>query len=227
MASSSMADIDLFFEDPANVPSSSRVYGVLYLLRRDIRICLGIDPNTNSSIEYQALWPGAMAIMAGIDLLGKFLAGNDGVRQSGRRFRDFVEEYLQPISPDDATTIYQLRNALLHSFGLYSEHRNRIYRFVLTAERGPLVQNRESDSYWVDVLALHNKFETAVASYQVNLTTDRSLQDHFSAMFPKYGQVYIGKRTIVEVVKPDAAEAIAGWLLRARVGGVSSFDDNV
>jgi hypothetical protein len=227
MANSLVSDIDLFFEDPANVPSSSRAYGVLYLLRRDIRICLGIDPSTGSSIEYQAIWPGAMAIMAGIDVLGKFLAGSDRIGKSGRRFRGFVKEYFQPISPDDAKTIYQLRNAVLHSFGLYSKPGNRIYRFVLTAEHGPLVQNRESDSYWVDVLALHNKFEIAVAGYEADLRTDKNLQNRFSAMFPKYGRTHIARRAAIEPVEPDPGESIADWLLEARDSGVSSFDENV
>lgn len=216
MSNSKAGSIDLFFEDPTNPPNSSRAYSVLYLLRRDIRICLGIHPDTGSSIEYQAIWPGAMAILAGIDLLGKFLAGGDSTQKSGQRFKNFVREYFKPISSDDAETIYQLRNALMHSFGLRSETRKgRIYKFVLTAKGEPLVQRRANDNYWIDVLTLHNKFESAIAAYQADLENNQDFQRHFSAMFPKYGKIHIF----------DPAESAFKWLLSAQMGKASSFDD--
>jgi hypothetical protein len=52
-----------------------------------------LDPNTGASIQYQAVWPGAMAIFAGVDLLGKFYAGNDATDRVGDRFRGFLEAF--------------------------------------------------------------------------------------------------------------------------------------
>ena len=115
-------DIALFFQDPTTEPGTPGKLGVLYLLRRDIRECV--------TIEKKILWPATMAILAGIDLLGKFYAGEDG-GGVGLRFRSFVDKYFQPISDDDAETIYQLRNALLHSFGLYSKSTTNTYYFSL------------------------------------------------------------------------------------------------
>lgn len=175
-------DIDLFFQDPAIEPSSPGRFGVLYLLRRDIKQCVTTG---------QILWPATMAILAGIDLLGKFYAGEDG-SGVGPRFRSFVDKYFQPISPDDAETIYQLRNALLHSFGLYSKSRTNDYYFsLILPEVGPLIQRhpQNSDVYLISIAALYDKFETAVERYRTELETDSELQSKFNTMFPYYGAI--------------------------------------
>jgi len=220
---SAMAEIDLFFEDPAVYHSSPRQYSVLYLLRRDIRTCLGIHPNTGAEIECKALWPGTMAIMAGIDLLAKFLAGVDGSKRVkgkaqsvvGERFNRFVREYFKPISLDDAETIYQLRNALMHSFGLRSETRSgRVYKFMLTAAHGPLVQEQANDKYWIDILTLHDRFEIAIECYHADLRGDQDLQRNFDGMFPKYGTIYIS----------DPRRVALKGLANASSGSISSFD---
>jgi hypothetical protein len=213
--------IDLFFEDPTVYHEPPRWYGVLYLLRRDIRTCLDIGRNAGAKTHCKALWPGAMAIMAGIDLLAKFLVGSDSVGQSGRRFRDFVGKYFEQVSSDDATTIYQLRNALLHSFGLYSEYKSenkrKVYRFTLTAAHRPLVQEWADDKYWIDILALHDRFETAIECYHADLRDDQALQRNFNAMFPKYGTIYIS----------NPGSAWLTWLMNGMCEGerVSSFGE--
>ena len=221
MNDSTMTDIDLFFEDPAIPPTPSGEYSVLYLLRRDIKTCLGIDPNTGNSIDRIVWFPGAMAILAGIDLLGKFLAGcddtggNEWRKKVGGRFRAFVKKYFKPISSGDEETIYQLRNALLHSFGLYSEKRSgtvcRIYKFGLNREGGPLVAPAPSggDNYLIDVLTLHNKFETAIERYRADLKASKNdLQGYFKLMFPKYGKIHIGATDItIRTSAPD----ISSW----------------
>lgn len=188
--------IRLFFEDPAIYHPPSRYYSVLYLLRRDIKTCLGINPNTGAATGSRALWPGAMAILAGIDLLGKFFAGSDdtGKGKVGKRFRGFLTQYFKPISKEDAATIYQLRNSLLHSFGLYSRTKDREYKFVLSAENQPLVQCLANDNYLIDILTLHSKFESSIEAYRAKLVSDDTLQGKFAAMFPNYGSVVIGDR---------------------------------
>jgi hypothetical protein len=133
-----------------------------------------------------------MAILAGIDLLAKFYAGGRG--GVGSLFRRFLGRFCPSISVDDRQTIYQLRNALLHSFGLYSEDKKgRIYRFLLTADgTGALVVHNPPDQYRVDLRVLHRAFENAVASYAVALDAESSLQANFNAMFGNYGRVHIG-----------------------------------
>lgn len=178
-------DIDLFFTNPSIEPKPPSVFSVLYLLRRDIKQCINAK---------QILWPATMAILAGVDLLGKFYAGEDG-RGVGNRFRNFVDRYFQPISSEDAETVYQLRNALLHSFGLYSKSSGGEYYFTLVLpEAGPLVVEhiRTKGRYLISIIALYNKFEMAIQSYHSDLETDSGLQDNFGKMYNRYGTIHIG-----------------------------------
>ncbi len=154
---------------------------------------MGVNPDTGAATSYRVLWPGAMAVLAGIDLLGKFLAGSDEKGKVGERFKNFLEIFLTGTSPTDQETIYQLRNSLLHSFGLYSEDKGTVYRFFLTnANLNPFISNRPPDQYWVDIQILHREFEKAVAGYKLALDADPALQAKFSAMFPKYGRIHVG-----------------------------------
>lgn len=180
-------DISVFFKDPAIPPTPRGKFSVLYLLRRDISQCITTK---------QILWPATMAILAGIDLLGKFYAGEDG-QVVGQRFKNFVNRYFQPISPDDASTIYQLRNALLHSFGLYSKSgrkTSREYYFsLILPEAGRLVQQdpENPDMYLISIAALYDKFETAIRDYKKDVENDPVLRNNFSLMYPYYGAVGI------------------------------------
>jgi len=207
-----MSDLNWFFRSPRSAPQKGEKFSQLYLLRRDIDTCFGIDPNsgqvaspvdwaTNVPIRCEAIWPGTMAVLAGIDLLGKFVAGTDkthgpGSVGVGKRFVAFAERYLGLSSPD-ADLLYQLRNSLLHSFGLYSENTDSkgvvtaTYNFVLTQGLSGLIEHLNGDYYRVDVKCLHELFEQAVSKYEAELR-DTSGKDHkdlidrFNAIFPKH-----------------------------------------
>lgn len=187
---------DLFFESPNINRTPPGDYGVLHLLRRDICLCLGWDPVTQTETSHPTLWPGGMAILAGIDLVAKFLKGDDTIGQVGQRFRDYITNYFQPISSGDEEAIYQLRNALLHSFGLYSQTKTRTYRFVLSANNVALVQSLGSDAYQIDLRTLHHKFEGSLGKYVNDLNVDVTLQINFLKMFPNYGAVHFGEDSL-------------------------------
>jgi hypothetical protein len=186
-------DADLFFFPPRTEICAPNSFGVLYLLRRDIDLCMGIHPTTGQPVNYQALWPGAMAILAGVDLLAKFFAGSDDTGKVGERFRLFLDRFFALTSSADRDVIYQLRNSLLHSFGLYSQGAGKVYRFFLTSRRtGSLISHNPPDQYYVDLGVLHHEFEKAVDAYRTALDCDPGLQASFATMFGKYGRVYIG-----------------------------------
>ncbi len=183
---------DLFFESPKVRRTPPTDYGVLHLLRRDIYLCLGWDPVTQTQTSHPTLWPGGMAILAGIDLVAKYLKGDDTIGQVGKRFREYVAKYFQPISSGDEETIYQLRNALLHSFGLYSQNKTNSYNFVLSVNASPLIQLHGSDIYQIDLRTLHQKFEDSLMKYSTDLNIDTALQSNFLKMFVHYGAIHIG-----------------------------------
>lgn len=174
----------LFFREPREIPTPPGQFGILYLLRRDIRSCF----------DNAILWPGVMSILAGIDLLAKFYAGQDG-QGVGDRFRDFVRQFFHlPTPDDDVETIYQLRNSILHSFGLYSSANNgQIYRFTLTSlGTTPLIQRTSPEHYLIDIRSLFEYFENSIIEYRRALQGDVGLQNKFMAMFPNYGSIRIG-----------------------------------
>jgi hypothetical protein len=187
------ADADLFFFSPRTEIIPPNRFGVLYLLRRDIDLCMGNHPTSGRRVDYEAMWPGAMMMMAGIDLLAKFYAGSD-TGNVGDRFRNFLNKCFGRLPPTDRDVIYQLRNSLLHSFGLYSkDNKGKVYRFFLTGHgSGPLVSLSPPEQYNVDLRVLHREFERAVVDYQAKLEADTKLQTGFAAMFGNYGRTYIG-----------------------------------
>lgn len=197
MSSDIIADINAFFLNPFTTPVIPSTFSQLYLLRRDISTCFGINPNNGQPLPTQALWPGVMAICAGIDLLGKFFVGNDNRGEVGLRFREFLGTYFG-ISQNDAEIIYQLRNSLLHSFGLYSEIKDRAgnitcrYSFILSRTRGTLITVLDNDNFLIDIEILRTEFENAIAAYEVRLRGNPSLKTNFANMIPKHQGIHIG-----------------------------------
>ncbi len=175
-------DESLFFTDPQVEPSIPGDFSTLYLLRRDAKSCL----------EHGIQWPGAMCVMAGIDLLGKFFDGSDSVAGSSKRFRTFAGKYLH-LSASAPEALYQLRNALLHSFGLFSAAKTRNYQFQLRAEGGlaPIVEHLAKGIVKIDLLCLYHGFDAAVSEYRNDLRTTTNLQNSFDGMFPRYGKIPI------------------------------------
>lgn len=173
----------LFFKDPSITPSFPGEFGTLYLLRRDIKSCM----------DHKILWPSTMCIMAGIDLLGKFLDGEDSIRASGNRFLNFAKAYLH-LSSKDSRTLYQLRNSLLHSFGLFSAKTGH-FRFQLCANGNPapIICRSGGKIIHVDLLSLNDGFEAAVNQYQKALDASSSLRKNFNRMLRRYGKVPISQ----------------------------------
>ena len=207
-----MNKVDWFFTSPKTLPDTITHKSTLYLLRRDIDTCFGIDPNTgiqfnpidkktHMKIYCKAIWPGTMAILAGIDLLGKFLTGHDcsgnkcdmPVKQ---RFIKFSERYLE-IAENEAALLYQLRNSLLHSFGLYSEvvknNVKRCYNFKLSQGYKHFIKHIGDDFYQIDVNILRKIFCMAIEKYEKELKENscvdfEELHQNFDKMHPKHAK---------------------------------------
>ena len=186
-------EADLFFEPPDTRENRKGTFGVLHLLRKDISRCMGYDPPSRQRTSHPTLWPGAMAILAGVDLLGKFLAGSDDTApgQVGKRFRDYINRYFRLISPGHEEIIYQLRNALLHSFGLYSRNKKKEYLFLLTTQSSTLIKVEPGNRYLVGITALNHSFEDSIERYKNDLESDKMLQQCFAIMFSNYGAIDI------------------------------------
>ena len=182
------------FQDPGVEPSLPGMFGVLYLLRRDLKQCMTEGP--------EASFPAVMLVMAGIDLLGKFYAGSDGPRSSGKRFKRFVADFMSPRSEGETDAVYQLRNALMHSFGLYSKKLDAKGKIVQEwrfgfhtgpSPTGEMVSSQGDSKYLFSITTLYRRFEAAVAAYRARLATKPELQESFRAMFGDYGTTGVGR----------------------------------
>lgn len=184
---------EFFFQNPKYLPDNQKVFSTLFLLRRDIFTSFGINPNDNSKIGFQVLFPGTMAIMAGIDLLSKFYCTEDEIpgNKSGDRFKKFVSNY---IDTDNTETIYQLRNSLLHSFGLYSKDRNgNEYNFILDQNMISFIQKIDGKNYIISIRILLDRFENAILKYSNDILNNDLLITNFNQMFENYGQICVKK----------------------------------
>ncbi|MHB8278033.1 MAG: hypothetical protein ACYDIA_10330 [Candidatus Humimicrobiaceae bacterium] len=189
-----------FFEDNTIFHKPPYIYSSLYLLIRDTKVCLGYHPNIKDELKMEnhqgAEWPGLMTIFSGIDLLGKLLAGCDSNGGMSKRFKDFIEKYFNEgnnKNKKEPDIILALRNALDHSFNLYSKD----YKFSLI--------NNQSDSLISDKLAnnttykqvnvykLYKNFQVAYEKYYEDLLKPEnvSLRENFNEMFINYGTVYM------------------------------------
>jgi hypothetical protein len=127
-------------------------------------------------------------VMAGIDLLGKFLY-SDVANEVSKRFKNVVSNKMKLGYQEE---LYQLRNSLLHSFGLFSEGKNgKVYRFTLTRGKHILVDSLPNDVYEIDIYKLWNAFEEVIETYRLELIDDVELQKTFTKMLPKYGGIEI------------------------------------
>lgn len=98
----------------------------------------------------------------------------------------------QAFGVKDQEVLYQLRNALLHSFGLYSGTKQGVYRFHLSMMHvSMLIYHRPPDDYDVDIISLDIEFNRAIEAHSKALESRVDLQTKFAAMFPDYGRIRI------------------------------------
>lgn len=213
------AKLNLFFQSPTIEPASAGVpdtsvspllgtckrYSTLYLLRRDVTRCL-----TSNTPIY---WPGIMAMLAGIDLMAKLYRGA-ATGKISIRFEDFVNQHM---NDGDGAMLWQLRNALMHSYGVYFEETATAAapggmgtpgivskRFRLKANNAPAPATLAGGTLFntagliveIDVQALTTAFASSVANYETYIRATTAEQaTKFEPMFDKYGWLFIHEHT--------------------------------
>ena len=198
MRDSSDINVHKFFEDNTIYHKPPYFYSSLYLLVRDAKVCLNYHPNLKNETRMEnhqgAEWPAIMTIFSGIDLLGKCLAGCDSIGFMGKRFKDFIIKYFNECNKEkEADMILALRNAIAHSFNLYSNKynfsliNNQSYNLILDKT----VKNTTYKQ--VNVYKLYKNFQSACEKYYEALLKPESasLRENFNEMFIKYGTVYM------------------------------------
>jgi hypothetical protein len=205
--------LDLFFSKPYSEGDEPKIYSNLHLLRKHVNICLGIDP-----IGPQAIWPGAMAILAGIDLLGLYYSGGRKIpiksievetyKSDSSSFMRFCEEFLE-LENDDSEIIYMFRNALLHTYGLITTNEirkdkygndninygkeykfNAFYQVDDNWLINQIVDENNKESDCINIHELYIKFESAIAKYRGCIEKDLSKARNFETIFAQLGVIH-------------------------------------
>ena len=138
------------------------------------------------------LFATVMVIMAGIDLLAKFYAGNDDKGGVHRRFTAFVARFMfdDPSATEYPEVLYHgCRNPLLHSFSFHQE-KYRISVVDRLRKEGAVWRHKANPQHFViSVEALVQAFVKTVRHYEGKVRTQVDLQANFSKMFPTYGSI--------------------------------------
>ncbi|CAL1518190.1 hypothetical protein [Chitinophaga sp. MM2321] len=193
--------IEVFFRDPKDDPDNveyNKCHSTLYLLRRDIYTCFGINPTTGEKLTSEALFPAVTAIMTGIDLIAKFRYGDSDTSKCGKmgvkeRFEAYCKDY---VDSEKYEILFQLRNSLCHSFGLYAKWKKEEYKFVLARDgRVPkIISKSKSGHYWVNINLLHIEFEQSILQFHDYILSTVENHSNFNLMFSRYGTIGIGKQ---------------------------------
>ncbi len=185
--------MDLFFKDP-HVPSEvPGEMSTLYLLRKDVWKCYGCNPDDCSETT-RVLFPGAMTVFCGIDLLAKFYQSDEG--RVGDRFKQYVEAFFPSGKEQDLPKhIYGLRNSMMHSFGMRAKRRATgeiTYGIKVEDDcsQGFLVELKKDEWYVIDILDLREQFEASIEKFKRHVQRTTSLHETFSDMWDQYGSMF-------------------------------------
>jgi hypothetical protein len=129
-----------------------------------------------------------MLTMAGIDLLAKFAAGTDD-REIGKRFKAFCEEFLS-LSSTQSERVWKVRNALVHSFGLYTGDGHNVQVGPGMIE-GIVQEVGSSRFYRLSVSSLYWAFVDAVTAFERVVRSESERQARFISVYPNYGTVFL------------------------------------
>lgn len=180
-------------DDPDDGSMDANV-GTLYLLRREL-IETGFnvteivpeDSFRGSDIQRRA-FATAILVFTGIDLLGKFLAGNDQNGKVGERFTAYCTSFME-LDPEQAGIVWDLRNALMHSFGIGSVKGTPF--IVQTQAADDVVTRTAGGMLALSITSLYWRFIDSVPQYERQVRKDSALQAKFKQMFDTYGMLFL------------------------------------
>jgi hypothetical protein len=207
-----MADtthIDFFFRPPQDFKGREGQHSTLHLLRREIQECLldqspveeGLlleqldapDEPDEPRPPLRRIIAATILTFAGLDLLATFHAGQGGQR-AGPRFKRFARQYLR-LNPADAGALWQVRSALVHSFGPYDPQGGRRVLLTTPAPGSRLTARairQEAGTWHVSPVAVYRDLVRAIQAYEADVRAGApAIRANFDRMFPHYGTMAI------------------------------------
>lgn len=166
---SDLQKIDIFFRDPEL--SKEETYSSLYKLRSDLRRCLF----SQNSKDGPLLWPAAMLMLAGIDLMSSFYSDkpiDQRLCNIGQRYTLFCSEcFTFEDQANDPDVLWKFRCALLHDYSIISqqmnsESKNRLGLCFEIGNPQLFFKNNPSFDYLLNISSFSNKFEDAIIKFE-------------------------------------------------------------
>lgn len=197
-----------FFFDPAKNSKSYRVlysrnnktkytvrFSPLYLARRDICYCFGINPETSKKINTgsdfgPANFAGIWLIYETLNMLSKSIEMERD---------DFFEKYLKVKNLDNILALGKLRNAITHFYySLRIKDRGDWWQFSLNPRYRYLIRKDRKSSYpsnnfIVNPFIFHERFELGIAILREQLSNrkNRELREQFNDQIRRQDWVII------------------------------------
>jgi len=184
-----------WFFAPPEPEQFGELRSTLHQIRREAQDCLlgRLVPEdrvrTEALRDPHRLFATTMVLMAGVDLMAKFVVGDEdgSVRD---RIVGYASRYMftgLPSADEFAEVLYYgCRNPLLHSFNL----RSKKFRVGLTngMEKGCVVRVvGQGNMFLVSVEGVFEAFIDSLNRYRADLVGDATLQANFRKMYPSYG----------------------------------------
>lgn len=189
---------ELFFEPPSTDRADGWV-SPLCLCRQELQDCfVGAIVGEDHILDHEPrrLFASAMVALSGIELIARMIPPPAKV-SSGGLFLAVLAQYAPlaktNVSEHQARVLLDLRNALSHTFGLYSldEDGNHQQLFVFSSNQPEeLVREKEDGGYEVCVELLVLLFIRMVQAFRMHLLQTRELQPYFLTAFHKYGRLF-------------------------------------
>ena len=126
-------------------------------------------------------------------LTGMYLTARTGQR-AGPRCKRFARQYLR-LNAADAAALWQVRSALVHSFGPYDPQGGRRVLLSTPAPGSRLTApaiRQEAGTWHVSPIAVYRDLVRAIQAYEADVRSGApAIRANFDRMFPHYGTMAI------------------------------------
>ena len=205
-------DIDRIFCEPKfskdeYISKYGDGYSNLYLLRKDIWWCRGIDPSTKTKISNDAGAPFAAFLL--IRILFNYI-----VHLSGTDYQNYIRKYLPTdLSAKEAEILNRLRNALEHlSYNLVwtpdikKGEKGKIIYFAVTEENTEslmeMIDEQENEETWiVNIDQLHQAIESSINILYKDVIKNDQLSKDILALAGAHSMHVVEKKILLDTVK--------------------------
>lgn len=195
------SEIDNCFRSPRAPLPSSRFHTVLYFLRCDLENLYGSEKRRYIK-NYKSPMLAVLGMMSGIDLLTKLYSGK--AYTTSDDFKNFVKKYGN-LKKDEAETIYHLRCALAHNYGLVSTKPKKDGKFQYTFSIDDLPNNEKlieqinENTYKISLWQLKRLFLNCIKEFESSLRNHNhpdfsKLLNNFMNVMKEIGHIEIIKK---------------------------------